>query len=145
MVKLKKAAGFLPINFSSQIANFAEEEGIMKYICLYEGSFFTGKGVDATVEEIWHLKKIDKEYREFIELCGERIDRIEEMAFSPSQWYKFYLEVFSLYKKLTIQDPFLPQKFLRDWKRKKVDDLFRRFSQRVGNMLRLLSEKNSLS
>jgi phenylacetic acid degradation operon negative regulatory protein len=126
--KVKESCWISPYDFSSQIYDFTKRERIIKYICVHEGKLFTGKSIDATVEEIWHLKELDEKYKKFIRLCKEGIEKVETENLSFSQCYCFYKELFSFYKTMIKEDPFLPQKFLKAWKREAAEDIFKKFS-----------------
>jgi phenylacetic acid degradation operon negative regulatory protein len=142
--KVKESCWISPYDFSRQIYDFTKRENIIKYICLHEGRLFTGKSIDATVEEIWHLKELNEKYEEVIELCKEGIEKVETESLSPSQCYNLYLKVFLSYKKVIKEDPFLPQEFLKNWKRNETEKMFEKFSKVASRELQFLSKKRPI-
>jgi len=130
--KVQESCWISPYDFSSLIYEFAKKEKILSYICIYEGKFFAGKNINKLVEEIWQLEKINTKYREIIELCKKAIEKVETEELSQKECFKTYHELFSLFKEILLEDPFLPEEFLIKWPRKDLEKYFEKFSKIVA-------------
>jgi phenylacetic acid degradation operon negative regulatory protein len=141
--KVQESCWVSPYNFSSLLYQFCKFHKILKYICIYEGKFFTGKNIDVLVEEIWHLNDLNKEYQELINLCKEEIETIETASIEIARCYRRYHRVYSIYKSLIKEDPFLPREFLKGFLREKAEGVFKKLTSLVSKELTLLQNISS--
>lgn len=125
-------------DYSKEMSGFLKEEGISKYLCLYEGRFFSGKDINSLVEEVWKLKDMSKRYRRFIDKCREGIEFAETKEVGIKEYYKVYHDIYKEYRKILDDDPFLPDEFLKNNLRPKAEKFFNRFAKLIMGELKVV-------
>jgi phenylacetic acid degradation operon negative regulatory protein len=139
--KVQESCWVSPYDFSSLLYEFCKFHKILKYICIYEGKFFAGKNIDLLVEEIWHLRDLNRKYEEFINLCKKEIEVIEIEELNSKECYERYYKVYKIYKNLVEDDPFLPDRFLKKNLREKAYTFFEKLSSLAAKELVILMKK----
>lgn len=137
--KIQESCWVSPYDFSSQIHNFCATQKSLSHICIYEGNLFAGKDIDNLVEEVWRLKQLNEEYKKFIDVCKEGLEKIETEELNPKECYNVYFQLYSTFAETIRKDPFLPRVFVKDWLRESAERLFKKFSQVAShNLLRVI-------
>ncbi|MFA5337096.1 MAG: PaaX family transcriptional regulator C-terminal domain-containing protein [Candidatus Omnitrophota bacterium] len=104
-----------PYDYSYFVYDICKKRGIADCVCLYEGKFFAGKNTDILIKEAWGLEEIKKNYHNIIASISGLLSRINHKNVALKDFYEEYLDIYDLFKKTVIQDPFLPEQFLIDW------------------------------
>lgn len=115
--KIQGSVWISPYDFSAYIYDFLQKEKILKYICFQQGNISAGESINKFVMRVWNLETIDDKYQQLISLCEENIEKIETSRLSSEDIYQRYFSLFKLYKDCLREDPFLPDGFLKNWKR----------------------------
>lgn len=119
---------------ASQIDAFCRERDTLKYVCIYEGKFFSGKDEVTLVEKAWGLNALKEKYLSLIAQAESLTRDIETQDVDKKKYYQEYLGLFGFYKEVLLADPFLPKGFSDIWKiREKAESgLLRLFSLLTG-------------
>jgi len=132
--KLQGSCWVSPYDFSEQLHNFCNHKSILKYIYLYKASFFSGKDISKTVDEVWNLVRLKERYQTIIEELKEKIEILKIRDIDSRKHLREYIKLYKEYKNILNDDPLLPKEFIRRWPR---DKLIKTFDQ----YLKLLSQK----
>lgn len=120
--KVQGSCWVSPYDLSLKLHEFCKKQKIVDYICIYEGKFFAGKDITDLCDGIWHLNKINDEYKSIIEMCQQCSRAMNSSANNDSEWFNLYYEAYSALTNALRNDPFLPDEFLENWSRVKAQE-----------------------
>ena len=140
--KLQESSWISPYDFSGQIHKFCYSLKILKYICLYEAKFFSGKSIPKLAEEVWGLNNMDSQYQYLINRCEKEIEILATQEVDLKDYMGNYVDLYKEYKETIEKDPFLPKKFLKKWKREKSLATFNKLSRLIYKRINFMQKPN---
>lgn len=129
--KVKESCWVSPYDFSSEIYNFCKKINILKYICMYKGEFFTGENVVFLVEKVWRLNQLSNQYELLIGQCDKLLEKIGIKGKIENEDKLEFFEIYLKFKQYLKEDPYLPEKFLKNWLRDKLEKKVKKLSKSI--------------